>query len=101
MSETEKREKRDKVREQGNLKTLYLLGLTGPEGLSQQLHRSRRIHKPASGTHHEGKQTAQLLHESYVPLVLLTRARSQTPVSLHTAVHVSVDEWKICKLMCF
>lgn len=62
---------------------LHLLGLAGPEGLSQQLHCSRGIHKPASGTHHEGKQTAQLLHESYVPLVLLTRARSQTPAPLH------------------
>lgn len=70
VSKTERRQKRDKVREEGNLKMLYLLGLTGPEGLSQQLHRSRGIHKPASGAHHEGKQTAQLLHESYVPLVL-------------------------------
>lgn len=53
--------------------SVYLLGLRGSESLSQKLDGSRRVHKPASGAHHESKETAQLLHEGYVPLVLRTQ----------------------------
>lgn len=52
----------------------HLLGLAGPEGVSQQLDCSRGIHKPAGGAHHEGEQAAQLLHEGDVPLVLRTES---------------------------
>lgn len=64
--------------------SVYLLGLRGSESLSQKLDGSRRVHKPASGAHHESKETAQLLHEGYVPLVLRTQAYVRL-LSLHRA----------------
>lgn len=66
-----------------NFKTLpHLLGFTGPERLSQQLHGRRGVYKPAGGANHEGEQAAQLLHESYVPLVLRTESDTSPCVLL-------------------
>lgn len=62
---------------------LYLLGLISPEGVSEQLHCSRGIHELAGGAHHEGKETPQLLHKSYIPLLLL----KQTDISTLTLLH--------------
>lgn len=75
--------------------SVYLLGLRGSESLSQKLDGSRRVHKPASGAHHESKETAQLLHEGYVPLVL--RTQYMLGFSHFTELH-----WKTwVRLYCF
>lgn len=65
-----------------NCKALsHLLGLAGPERLSQQLHGRRGVYKPAVGANHEGEQAAQLLHERYVSLVLSTKSNTSPLLS--------------------
>ena len=67
---------------------MYLLRLAGPEGVPKQLHSCRGVHKPAVGAHHQSEEATQLLHESYVSLLLKWKELFTYRITYALALHL-------------